>query len=446
MKILITICICFIFDNVLSQNCNCSQRFDYVVGITEKVYSGFPDKVNEDTIEKYKKLTKTLKNKAQRISNQNDCYYLIKEWLLFFNDKHLYLRNIKGIINGVSFEQLTQENLLKYIQNPKKETDKLEGFWTNGKTKMGIMKYSSNTYIARWFGNYDVKIKMVKKKHNYDLTYFFPDSTLFYTTFDLNEDSNLIKVSYPYERYWIKCDSAFTYKKEINKSIIKYGLGQDPYYSKLEKDVNYIRLGSMRGEYKIKIDSLITQNWQSLTSTENLIIDVRTNGGGNDDTYYSLISLLYSQPFWFQGGTFYNEEHKKNWDDQYKNLDSIVFKKTEYPKKLYDQFKVSEYPKKIVILIDDGTASSGETFLQIARQSIKVSLLGQNTMGMLDYGNVRSFKDKCVESPLIWNIPTLKIVHFDGNQVDNIGIKPKIMIPKSEKDWVQFAINYLKTN
>lgn len=443
MKVSVLIFLCLVFNSAFTQNCNCSEKLNYVVKVTEKVYSGFPDKVNSMTIKKYQQTTNSLKQLADNTQTNKGCYEVISKWLMFFNDKHISL-NVKGVLEDVSFEKLTFDNLKQYTQTKSKELDKIEGFWTNGSNTMGIMKLSTNTYIARWFGGYDLKMKMVKKKNRYELTYLFPDSTLFNTTFKLNHESNLIRMTHPYERYWFKSDSALIYKKDTEKLKVKYGIGREPNFSKLENEINYIRIGSMAGEFALKIDSLIKQHSQLLSTTKNLIIDVRTNDGGNDDTYFPLIPLLYTQPFWMQGGTFYNEEHKKNWNEQYKNLDSIVFKITEYPKQLLDMFEVNNFPKKVVILMDDGTSSSGETFLQVARQSKKVILMGENSNGLLDYGNVRTFTYNCPPSPLTWEIPTFKIVHFDDKQVDNIGISPQIRIPKSEKDWIKFAINYFK--
>ena len=50
--------------------------------------------------------------------------------------------------------------------------------------------------------------------------------------------------------------------------------------------------------------------------------------------------------------------------------------------------KLKAYPKKIVILINKWCGSSTEELLFAARQSSKVILVGENTIGNLDYSNV----------------------------------------------------------
>lgn len=45
-------------------------------------------------------------------------------------------------------------------------------------------------------------------------------------------------------------------------------------------------------------------------------------------------------------------------------------------------------PKNIYILTDQYCGSSGDSFVKLAKQSPKVTVVGRNTMGVLDYSNV----------------------------------------------------------
>ena len=108
----------------------------------------------------------------------------------------------------------------------------------------------------------------------------------------------------------------------------------------------------------------------------------------------------------------------------------------------YSNFTRLPYPQKVVVLIDAGCASTTEQFLLEARQSSKVTLMGQNTSGTLDYSN-------WVESPLVCfpyvlRYPTTRSRRIDvGQGIDNIGIKPNRYLNPKE-NWVKAAVQELE--
>lgn len=57
-----------------------------------------------------------------------------------------------------------------------------------------------------------------------------------------------------------------------------------------------LRIPSFNGSAKKQIDSVIMANMQTITKTENLIIDLQNNGGGSDGSYEKLIPLIYTNP------------------------------------------------------------------------------------------------------------------------------------------------------
>ena len=62
-----------------------------------------------------------------------------------------------------------------------------------------------------------------------------------------------------------------------------------------------IKTGNL--DYKIDLDTLIENNKSKLDITEHLIIDLRGNSGGGDDTYSNVIPFLYTNPI-ITNGTF----------------------------------------------------------------------------------------------------------------------------------------------
>jgi C-terminal processing protease CtpA/Prc len=99
------------------------------------------------------------------------------------------------------------------------------------------------------------------------------------------------------------------------------------------------------------------------------------------------------------------------------------------------------FPKNVVILINEGCASSTEQFLLEAIQSKKVTLMGQNTSGTLDYSNLRE-SGFCGIPYTLWT-PTTRSRRIDnGEGIDGIGIKPTIYL-NEKQDWTQEALKFL---
>src|SRR3990167_9070480 len=69
-----------------------------------------------------------------------------------------------------------------------------------------------------------------------------------------------------------------------------------PLFEKLSDKTVILRIPSFDGSMKKLIDSIIVSNMQTITKTENLIIDLQNNGGGSDESYEKLIPLIYTNP------------------------------------------------------------------------------------------------------------------------------------------------------
>ena len=85
------------------------------------------------------------------------------------------------------------------------------------------------------------------------------------------------------------------------------------------------------------------------------------------------------------------------------------------------------FPKNVVILTDTFCGSSGESFVQIARLSPKVTLLGRNTLGCYDYSNVAYQHFESINCTLQY--PTSRNTALDkGMGIDLTGIVPDIVV------------------
>lgn len=84
-------------------------------------------------------------------------------------------------------------------------------------------------------------------------------------------------------------------------------------------------------------------------------------------------------------------------------------------------------PRKIVILSDVFCASSGESFVETAKKSAKVTVIGRPTAGLNDYANLVVIKWQDMFE--LW-YPTSRLSKIDqGNGMTGVGIEPDLYIP-----------------
>lgn len=207
------------------------------------------------------------------------------------------------------------------------------------------------------------------------------------------------------------------------------------------------------------IDSLIKKYANELKQTPNWIIDLRGNMGGSDFLYSPFLPYLYTNPmatlsseFWATTDNIQIYEQKLADKDVAKEVKPYISTIVTLMKSNKGRFvspsakdttyvsldSVYEYPKKVAFLIDRNSASAAESFLLMAKQSKKVTIFGENSYGMLDYANFEYFDIPCADYNL--TIPISRSKRLPKNPIDNIGIKPDVLIDNAEKQ----KINLIK--
>ena len=145
MKSYFYICLSlFIGIKVYSQNnqCNCLENLNKTISKTEENYAGFPAKINPDTQGKYNGLIKNLRKKSSETDLAKECFYIIKDYVRFFDDKHFIL----SYNNDKDFDN----KILDYNENyfNQKKLAPIEGIWTNPENtmKLAIQKTGKGIY------------------------------------------------------------------------------------------------------------------------------------------------------------------------------------------------------------------------------------------------------------------------------------------------------------
>jgi len=220
-------------------------------------------------------------------------------------------------------------------------------------------------------------------------------------------------------------------------------------------------------------NDLVEKHWNEITTRPNLIVDIRNNGGGQDNYYKRLAELIYTNPYESKGVEWYSTKGIiEDWEDAIKKVHikkggeewaNVLLKKIkekvggfvihpfhEGDTKI-ERDTVYSYPKNVGIIINSGNASSAEQFLLTAKNSSKVILFGnENTAGVLDYSNITP-KELPSGKYKLW-LPATRSRRLPDHPIDNIGIAPDIHIPLEPTlqlfdrldDWVYFVKNYLE--
>lgn len=177
---------------------------------------------------------------------------------------------------------------------------------------------------------------------------------------------------------------------------------------------------------------------------ENLIIDVRGNGGGDERIWHQLLPLFYDHPGTTKSVEFRmsdnNIEFLRQAADEFSEARMILdkYNKTKEPYILLTdkediEIEVQKYtgekPLKIAFIIDANNGSATEELLIQAKAiSDRTLIYGkENTGGCLDCSSVRETALPYSGYPIF--IPTARSCRLPENGIDKTGIAPDVTIP-----------------
>jgi hypothetical protein len=208
-----------------------------------------------------------------------------------------------------------------------------------------------------------------------------------------------------------------------------------------------------------RMDSLFDAEADRIRGAERLLIDVRGNGGGSDYNFRALIPLLYTDPIRLVANevlaTPANIEAnarlaadttlpagiREQLARQVEDMRRAEGGWYPFTDRTHELPEVLERPARVAVLVDGRCASSCEQFLLMARQSRKVTIYGEPSAGILDFGNVRSAAMPGGTLRLFY--PTTRSKRLPHAPVDGIGIIPDVRVPEREADPVSWVVDRL---
>jgi hypothetical protein len=419
---------------------------------------------------------------AISIHQLSKCVEHINQWLQFFRKGHFGVTsniNSNNEEGKVDFEQYKEEPYYHsnsiLINRLKDKTEGLEGVWESDGYIVGVVK-EANQYIGfiietpnkYWFKN---QIKFVIQKHNsnkgFTASYYMKDHTR--NEFDqvkLYGNNYLTTGFVLWKRITPHTDNAIAkaFKKDFD-----YLAQASPSLQVLSNKTLLLRVPSFNNKWKIALDSILLRYEKELHTYSNLIIDLRNNSGGSDDTFENIIPLLYTNKIKQIGVEYFSgpqniqimndiikdPESEEDWvtwakylKQEMKNNPGKFVEDNESSGENYYQKLDTIYPnpKNVALLINENCGSSTEEFILAARQSRKVKLYGTTTYGALDVSNIYQVVSPNEQVALYYALTRSK--RIPDFQIDNTGIQPDYFLDSSTPiyKWISYVTDLLESN
>ncbi|MEI8004657.1 MAG: S41 family peptidase [Bacteroidota bacterium] len=484
----------------VSQQSSCLTDFDFVVKKIRADYPGYDVKIRGDKVTELARLEQDLRKKIEKYPDS--CWLYLDEYCGFFTDHHLKVR-----VNPGPDKDWVEEDTSSYGRNISVDTIELfrrtagsrtpEGLWISGWGEMAVIR---DTATRNYLG---ISVSYRGWKPGQVMFEFAPTGaagtdglsnppagdTLFKVKLHTTWKGARVRktmASLHVNRHVLEIhDQSFLVRKSASprndlalmKSYIPlHPNGRNTFFTFgiLSDSTFFIRANGFDG-FKDKIEKVIRDHWQDIMTRPNLVIDLRNNGGGQDDEWQLLFSLIYTDPYFSKGVEWYAcEDNIKLYEDALKNpVQGQSSEDIKWTKVLLDEMKknpggyvvhpmmgkdkivkedtVYRNPRQVGIIINEGNGSSAEQFLLAAKTSKKVTLFGnQNTAGVLDYSN--SVPIDLPSGKYYMRYPMTRSRRLPDNPIDNIGISPNVIIPYPPTEqlfdkldiWVEFVKDWLE--
>ena len=472
--------------SLIAQDCICSDNLEWLIKTFSENDAGFQFVVDKKGQEAYEKHNALFRGKVKNIEEEIECSTTLYQWTQFFRSGHIGIQysggNQNNNENGPSEDEIREqykdterfvmtENEIQGSIDKIKDPNSIEGIWINGNYRIAIVKDLKNQdrdyvgFIIEADGVYwlpeQVKIEFKDKKDGtYNTKYYMRD----HSVRDLESKvmgKTVLKVG---DFTWERALPEFETSPEVALHMELMN-SPVPMIKKLSDQTILLRIPSFGYENKKMIDSTIKANHDLIVSHPNLVIDIRYNGGGSDDSYSEIIPYLYTNPIRIVGmemlSTPLNNDRMKRIsenpdypeeDRQWakKMLDTLNAHLGEFvnlsgePVTIQKMDKVLPNPQKVAIMINKGNGSTSEQFLLAAKQSEKVKLFGTTTVGVLDISNQNYIPFPCGNMNLVYCLT--KSYRIPDMAIDDIGIQPDYFIDQTfeEYEWLEYVLSVME--
>ena len=458
---------------LFSQECNCIDNFSWLKKTFEENDAGYPWIIEKKGLENYQAFCDSIQLIAKKSIDIFECQQILSDWTKYMRKGHIGIyinmdnsqkNDDSGLSDAEIIEKYSNTESVLYdssLINQLEYVDNLQGIWKSDNYIIGIIKDTLNSEreyvgfiissgIPQWQPK-QVKIEMFKKDEELIANYYMQDHSI--RKFKVEQLSdNKIKMG----SVFLIRHRSFS-KNKIDSLEWKITTATNPMIFELSDKTMLLRIPSFKFSYKSAIDNILKEYKEVILTHDNLVLDLRDNGGGSDGSYRNLIPFLYTNPINNINveylSTPLNNSHWSGYDKKSFLIKLILKNKTKklnknlgkYVKIWEKEFFVTELkevykkPRRVYILVNENCASTTEQFLLASKQSTKVKIYGKQTFGALDVSNVR--KAISPDKMFALSYCVTRTLRPAKHRIDGVGIKPDVIIPVTISSW----INYIQT-
>jgi hypothetical protein len=437
--------------------CNCRINLDTLIAKTERNYAGFPAKATAQNSNTYQVLKKKVQTKASGITQPKQCFYVLKEYVNFFYDRHFNLTYYNENDFDIEIIPVAETAFRKQFNTQNRHA--LEGIWQNqdSSVTVGISKQANGTFKAIVLSSKNEKLQqglvymtITPGKRSYTVKYYNSFSS---TDYPIQLKGNLLQG-------W----SEELFGKIFPEGMTQAELQERNTWRNYNNGLHFYKLSAQTAVLKIptfanndeKIAQLIQQHDSVIRSTKNLIVDLTGNSGGSTG-WVSMLGYFMTKPIVQQNGFVrvspqnikakladiepfvvnpVPDEYKKYFPDATLNAYKKAFAELPVtnlpfypvPGVVFPLDSITVYPEKIALVVDELCGSSTEYFFFLSKESGKTTRWGVPTVGMMDYQGAGS--EALPYADFRVSIPIVKSSWTDKKPIDKTGFTPDVLLNK----------------
>ena len=409
MKKSITLCIFFLFiittSLAQSKTCDCKTDLDFVVEKIKKMPS-YNKQIKGDKALEFSKTYEKVSSKMQQPILIEDCYKLLLEQMLLINDVHASLSVSTEFLTKETKEDTTKIKAFKtsflYKNHPKSTQDlsilNIELIKADLNSLEGVYKYRNTEKIGVYYAENKIDLIGVvletdRKNWSVGEIRFHAIQTnankynIYYYDVETRTPGLVKSMSFENGRLWRYKKADNTFNNEYLSETIEVAK-----FKEINDDVQYLYFKTF-GNHKKKALKAFYEDTKNRLTAKNIIVDLRTNGGGNSKFSDPFLKLL------------------KN--------------------------------KNVYVITNSFTASNAEQFTLKLLKNKNAKHLGQTTFGIIAYGmnygyryNTPSGHFKILPTDMNFH----KYIDFEGK-----GITPEIQLA-FDKDWIAQTLDIIEAD
>jgi hypothetical protein len=444
-----------------ADECSCAADYERLIELLEANYVALPIAYTGAQRIAYER-TKAEVGRQAAAATGDECVHVLRRLTDFFADGHLFIGEYPRpdsatkarLVAASERTEWTEATLREHFDRRSGGLDPLEGFWYVDGYRVGIIR---DTAAGREFAAVMLSgtegwqaghVRATFKRRadgGYDARFRAEDHTLRHYTARLQKDLLLHMPPVTWARELPAGDA--------RRALLHPTTPRAPAFTALDPEHVVLSIPSHSPEHRAVLDSLLARHHADIVAARVLILDIRGNEGGSAGFTYPLRPYYWAEPLRAAPAAAMpvvlasqqNRRYFEGWgasaalQELLGRMDAapgeLVPFRTDTAQPATIRVAAHAGPAHVAVLMDRHVVSAGESFVQEARRSPRVTLFGENTGGVLDYANVSIVRLACASRGLALGYPLIAAsAALPAGGINNIGIPPDVMIDADDVD------------